>query len=308
MGIYTPTTLDQAKEIATLISDRPQDCLRLHAAFGAHFSGDMAITQNNAYMLKGKPSLNADAMAGVVRRSGLCRYMVISSWDHDHCTYTCARNDEPESVVHTFTYTIQMAQAQGLTRNRNWQQMPMQMLRARALTLMLRATYPDAVSGIYSPDELADNMSISDDERAMISADSLGEELHKVSTQPKPVPPSQHKAVDSAPPADPHTPPALVNIPASERPSPQHVVTRLIDVATMGRVDEDFGELVESEWHPEKMALIKSKGKAVESWLDVESFTVALWHIAQEEASADELDELHKVILSLGYSEAKLVV
>ena len=76
----------------------------------------------------------------------------------------------------------------------------------------------------------------------------------------------------------------------------------------MGRFDEDFGELVESEWHPEKMALIKSKGKAVESWLDVESFTVALWRIAQEEASADELDELHKVILSLGYSEAKLVV
>jgi len=306
MTIYTPTSLDHAKEIATLISDRPQDCLRLHAAFGAHFGGDMAITQNNAYMLKGKPSLNADAMAGVVRRSGLCRYMAISSWDQEHCTYTCARTDEPESIVHTFTFTIEMAKAQGLTNNRNWRQMPMQMLRARALTLMLRATYPDAVSGIYSPDELADNMSISDDERARISADSLGEELHHVSTQPRPVPPSQHKSVDSAPPADPHTPPALVNIPASERPSPQHVVTRLIDVAT-GSYDEDWGELcVESEWDPEKMALVKRKGQAVESWLDVESFTVALWHLAQEAASAHEVDELHKVISSLGYSDAKL--
>ena len=75
MSIYTPKTLDQAKEIATLISDNPRDCLRIHAAFGAHFNGDMAITQNNAFTLKGKPSLNADAMAGIVRRSGVCRFI-----------------------------------------------------------------------------------------------------------------------------------------------------------------------------------------------------------------------------------------
>ena len=87
MSIYTPKTLDQAKEIASLISDNPRDCLRLHAAFGAHFAGDMAITQNNSFMLRGKASLNADAMAGIVRRSGLCRYMVITSWDDEHCTY-----------------------------------------------------------------------------------------------------------------------------------------------------------------------------------------------------------------------------
>ena len=82
MSIYTPKTLDQAKEIATLISDAPRDCVRLHAAFGAHFGGDMALAQNNAYMLKGKPSLNADAMAGIVRRSGVCSFMVITSWDN----------------------------------------------------------------------------------------------------------------------------------------------------------------------------------------------------------------------------------
>jgi hypothetical protein len=113
MSIYTPKTLDQAKEIATLISDAPRDCVRLHAAFGAHFGGDMALAQNNAYMLKGKPSLNADAMAGIVRRSGVCGYMVITSWDNEHCTYECTRTDEPESIKHTFTYTMQMAQRAG---------------------------------------------------------------------------------------------------------------------------------------------------------------------------------------------------
>jgi hypothetical protein len=70
-----------------------------------------------------------------------------------------------------------MAVKQGLTNNRNWKQMPRQMLRARVLTMGLRAVYPDAISGIYSPDELADNMSMSDDERYAISAQSLGEEV-----------------------------------------------------------------------------------------------------------------------------------
>jgi hypothetical protein len=50
----------------------------------------------------------------------------------------------------------------------------------------LRAVYPDAISGIYSPDELADNMSMSDDERYAISAQSLGEEVvHSPSRAPR---------------------------------------------------------------------------------------------------------------------------
>jgi len=188
MSIYTPKNLEQAKEIATLISDQPRDCVRLHAAFGRHFDGDMALTLNNGFVLRGKPSLGADAMAGIVRNSGLCRFMRIASWDEEHCTYECARHDEPEGIVHAFTFTIGMAASQGLTNNRTWKQMPMQMLRARCLTMMLRAVYPDAVSDVYSPDEIADSTSMSDEERASIQAESLGEELRA---------PIQHRAIDN---------------------------------------------------------------------------------------------------------------
>ena len=313
MSIYTPKTLDQAKEIATLISDAPRDCVRLHAAFGAHFGGDMALAQNNAYMLKGKPSLNADAMAGIVRRSGVCRFMVITSWDNDHCTYQCARHDEPESIVHTFTYTLQMAQAQGLTRNRNWQQMPMQMLRARALTLMLRAVYPDAVSGIYSPDELADNMSdISDDERAQISADSLGEQI-SAAPRPQRAPQSQpprnawqeaadrrkaqeaqqaqqaqqaqapieHKAIESV------IPPAFRNEPADQIPSPMQVAQGLLAASLTGEVDEETGEVSEHSWENEadqKLAI--ERAERVTGWRDLEAYCSGLWVIANKPNNA----------------------
>jgi len=313
MTIYTPRTLNEAKEIATLISAKPQDCLKLHAAFGSHFGGDMAVTQANSYMLSGKPSLNADAMAGVVRRSGLCRYMLISSWDNDHCTYQCARHDEPESIIHTFTYTIQMAKAQGLTRNRNWQQMPMQMLRARALTMALRAVYPDAVSGMYSPDELADHMDISDKERAKISAESLGEELREPTEQPRPMsappqPPSQHQAIPSAPPEDADLPPALKELSPGQRPSPQHVVTRLLDVATMGQLDEEDGSVTPSEWDKADLELVTSRAAEVKTWKQVETYASALWAVAVKpnNASPDELDELLNTIHSLGYTSARL--
>ena len=62
------------------------------------------------------------------------------------------------------------------------------MLRARALTMILRSVFPDAVSGIYSADEIADCQPMPDDERAAISAQALGEEL-RTSTPPAPTPP-----------------------------------------------------------------------------------------------------------------------
>ena len=316
MSIYTPKTLDQAKEIASLISDNPRDCLRLHAAFGAHFNNDMAITQNNAYMLKGKPSLNADAMAGVVRRSGLCGYMVITSWDNEHCTYECTRTDEPEGIKHVFTYTMQMANAQGLTRNRNWQQMPMQMLRARCLTLMLRATYPDAVSGIYSPDELADNMDISDDERTQISADSLGEEVRPVSRQPQqrpaprqesrpPMPqqPNKHNAIESIPPKP------FRGAPANKTPTPLDVAKRILDAATSDEPNAD-GVVEPFAWEDMlDQSECMERVERVTGWIDVQTYITGLWnkmHRKPGNHNEHTLSQVRALVNELGYSNCLL--
>lgn len=178
-SIYIPNNIEEAKQIASLLEqDRPLDLLKCHSAFGHHFNHDMGLVSTQSFCLRGKPSLNADAMAGICRRSGLVRFMRITSWTAQQCTMEFSRTDEPADIVHTFVYTIEMAQAQGLTNNRNWRTMPLQMLRSRVLTMGLRATYPDAVSGIYSADEIADNTNMSDDERAQITADSLGEEIN----------------------------------------------------------------------------------------------------------------------------------
>ena len=189
-SIYVPKDLEQAKEIASLLDyTNAESLLKCHAAFGHHFDGDMGKVKTQSYALRGTPSLNADAMAGICRSSGLVRYMRITSWDETHCKMEFARKDEPVDVVHTFVYTLEMANKQGLTRNRNWQQMPLQMLRSRVLTMGLRATFPDAVAGIYAADEIADNTNMSDEERALVSAASLGEEINITEAPSKPTPP-----------------------------------------------------------------------------------------------------------------------
>ena len=193
-SIYIPKDINEAINIAQLLDNKnAQDLVRCHAAFGHHFKGDIGLVQTQSFCLRGKPSLNADAMAGICRNSGLVRYMRITSWTAQQCTMEFSRTDEPVDIVHTFVYTFEMAQAQGLTNNRNWRTMPLQMLRSRVLTMGLRATYPDAVSGIYSADEIADNTNMSDDERAQITADSLGEEINLQQPAPQRQEPQKQK-------------------------------------------------------------------------------------------------------------------
>jgi hypothetical protein len=192
MSIYTPNNIQEAKELSQLFSTcgrlSAQEILLLHAVYGHHYGGNMGLTMTQAYCLKGKPTLNADAMAGIVRKSGLCKYIKIVEWTTELCTLAMARNDE--DIEHQYTYTKEMAELQGLYRNNNWKTMPKQMLRARCLTMGLRATFPEAVSGIYSADEIADNMDMNDEERLEIVAESLGEEVKK----PPTVPPQKKKS------------------------------------------------------------------------------------------------------------------
>ena len=201
----TPDLINNVQSLALLLSNGDQrkahDYVLLYSAFGHHFGYDMGRTITQGYVLKGKPTLNADAMAGICRRSGLCRFIRVLEWTHETCTIEMARTDEPPEITHIYTFNMQMAQQQGLTRQQNWSRMPMQMLRARALTMGLRATFPDCVSGIYSVDEIADNTSMNDQERSIIIAQSMGEDIN-LSSRPqtqRPPQPSRQPQPQRAP-------------------------------------------------------------------------------------------------------------
>tara|TARA_Y100001973_G_scaffold93459_1_gene144347 strand:- start:4465 stop:5754 length:1290 start_codon:yes stop_codon:yes gene_type:complete len=250
-NIYTPSSLEEAQRLAELFATKnksPLDLLRLHATFGHHFGSNMAITAQQGYVIRDTPALGADAMAGIVRNSGICKYIQITEWDNNKCSIELARSDEPKSMSHTFTFSMDMAKRQGIARGRMWEGMPMQMLRARCMTLALRAVFPDVVSGIYSADEIADSTDLSETERAQIQAESLGEEIKmKPSRAPQPVPPVQ-PTEPPKPKAKPVPKPKPISYNAVNEPKPAPKTT-IKDLGNGAPVTIDFNNLGEELKH-----------------------------------------------------------
>jgi hypothetical protein len=103
------------------------------------------------HVIKGKPSLSADLMVALCKRSEACKYFRLVSSTPKACTYETLRINEPEPTP--MTWTIEMAQAANLMGNDNWKRHPDAMLRARCASALARAVYPDVVGGLYDEDE-----------------------------------------------------------------------------------------------------------------------------------------------------------
>lgn len=150
------------------LSKGPQDMndnVKAFLTFGHLFDNNVAVTLANTYVVQSKPALNADAMAGVVRRYKdhdgvkICAYIRIIELTEQVCTVATKRRDEADyDLEHTWTYTIEDAAKRDLLKQRSWRQMPKSMLHKRCLTALLRAVYPEIIGQSYSPDELAESM------------------------------------------------------------------------------------------------------------------------------------------------------
>lgn len=141
------------------------DNVKAFLTFGHLFENNVAVTLANTYVVSGKPALNADAMAGVVRRykdhNGIkiCAYIRIIEISETSCTVGTKRRDEMEfDLEHTWTYTIEDAAKRNSLKQKQWKEMPKNMLHKRCLTALLRAVYPEIIGQSYSPDELAECM------------------------------------------------------------------------------------------------------------------------------------------------------
>tara|TARA_Y100001937_G_scaffold125079_2_gene191079 strand:- start:42 stop:968 length:927 start_codon:yes stop_codon:yes gene_type:complete len=190
-------------QIIQNLSRNPRDCednIKAYLTYGHLFENNIAVTLANTYVIQGKPSLNGDAMAGVVRRyvdkNGvkICAYIRVVEWTDELCTIGTRRRDEMEFDIpeHTFTFTIKDAKDRGLLTQRAWKTMKKFMLKMRALTLALRSVFPDIIGQAYSADELAENMIKDEKERdAIMFASAEGTrppQSQQVETKPQPKP------------------------------------------------------------------------------------------------------------------------
>lgn len=105
-------------------------------------------------VIKGKPTLYADAMVGLVLASGKAKYFTCVESDGIKATYETHRIGSPEPVRKSFS--LDDAKAAGLLSNATYKSYPRQMLEARAKAHLARDQYPDLLHGIYSAEEVSE--------------------------------------------------------------------------------------------------------------------------------------------------------
>lgn len=104
-------------------------------------------------VVNGKPTMSAELMLSMVYKNVPGAIVNILETSDKVCTLEAKR---PNGVPCKFTFTMQDAEkAKLLAKPGPWHQYPAAMLRARCISAMARAMFPDALSGVvYTPEEL----------------------------------------------------------------------------------------------------------------------------------------------------------
>lgn len=118
------------------------------------------VALRSVHIIKGKPTLSADAMVALVLGSGKAEYFRCVEESDTRVVYETKRKGAPKPQ--TCTWTIEDAKRADLlqtSRNgepNNWLKYPRAMLKARSKAWLARDVYPDILAGVYLPDELED--------------------------------------------------------------------------------------------------------------------------------------------------------
>ena len=104
------------------------------------------------YVVDGKPTLSADMMVAVIRKSGQCETWRVVESTAERCTITTRRKGESADAARTWTRAD--ADRAGVTHKDPWRKYPAAMLRHRCAADLARQEYPDVLLGLYDPDEM----------------------------------------------------------------------------------------------------------------------------------------------------------
>jgi len=113
------------------------------------------------YVVKGKPTCSSELMANLIYRRHGDNALRMTEWTAERVTVRYKRKGWDS--FEEFTYTMDDAKRAGLTNNPSWSKFPHAMLRARAISTVARAAFPDCIGGMYTPDELGGDIEVDPD-------------------------------------------------------------------------------------------------------------------------------------------------
>lgn len=159
-----PTSMDEAYRLAKAVCMSglaPRGLDKPEAAMVAILHGmEIGLTPMMALqkiaVINGRPTLWGDGALGLVRASGLCKYVKewIDGADDRRIAYCeTLRAGETDPVKRAFS--VADAKKAGLWGKQGpWQNFPERMLQMRARAFTLRDTYADVLGGMYLAEEL----------------------------------------------------------------------------------------------------------------------------------------------------------
>jgi hypothetical protein len=158
---FEPGSIDEGFELARLLVASGllgRNVTKPEAAFAIIATGrELGLTAmqslRSIHIIEGKPTLSADLIAALVKsRPDVCLYFRMVESTATVARFQTHRKGEPEPT--DMTFSIEDAKVAGVTGKDNWKKYPAAMLRARCITALARAVYPDLAMGLYDPDEV----------------------------------------------------------------------------------------------------------------------------------------------------------
>ena len=154
---YTPTSIAEAKELATMYAasrllgpsyGTPQQVL-LVMATGAELGISATAALRGIYVVEGRVYMSADLMVALVMRSPNCQRFDLVEASGERAVYEVQRKGGKPC---RFEFTAKDAQRVG-SKGPAWSKYPATMMRHRAASEACRAVFPDVLLGVYSEEE-----------------------------------------------------------------------------------------------------------------------------------------------------------
>jgi hypothetical protein len=117
---------------------------------------------SNIGIINGKPVVGAEVMLAMVYRDHGDQAIQFEETSAERCSVVYKRKSWAQ--YRTFDWTVEDAKKAGLTgKGGPWSQYPAAMLRARCISAVARLAFPDSLGGMYTPEELGAEVTVTDD-------------------------------------------------------------------------------------------------------------------------------------------------
>lgn len=138
----------------------PQKALVVMTA-GRELGVPATYALRNIHVVKGKPTCSAELMLALVRRAYGPSAIRVSATSNTACTVQY--REQGWDGISEYSFTIEDARTAGVAGSTTWKNFPAAMLRARCISAVVRFAFPECISGLYTPEELGAEVSVSDD-------------------------------------------------------------------------------------------------------------------------------------------------